>query len=301
MRIGVDLGGTKIEALALDDDGRERLRRRVATPRDDAEAIVGAVAELVRGLEAELGQRCSVGIGTPGALSHHTGLLRNSNTTCLNGRPLDVMLGAALEREVRLANDANCFALSEARDGAAAGASVVFGVILGTGTGGWCGRRRTAAGGPPPNRGRMGSQPPGVRRSRSSRPATAVAAAASRPTSRGRGIARDHVRRWRRRAGRGDDRPSGPTAGDALAARATLDRYLARLGRALASVINLLDPDVVVLGGGLSNIGRLYRDLPAELARHVFSDVVDVPLRQARHGDSSGVRGAAWLWPRRTT
>jgi len=290
MRIGVDLGGTKIEVVALDSTGAIRLRRRVRTPPSYA-GVIGAVVGLVSGAEAELGLRGTVGVGIPGSLSPATGLVRGANSTWLNGGRLDHDLAVALAREVRISNDANCLALSEAADGAGAGAESVFAVILGTGVGAgvviggrlvegfnriggewghnplpwmtpeeypgpscWCGQRgciETFLSGP------------------------ALAADADGPGSR--------------------DASGLPARGDAPA-RSALVRHADRLARALASVVNLLDPEVIILAGGVSNMAQLYEEVPRLLPRHVFSDVVRTRIVQARHGDSSGVLGAARLW-----
>ncbi|MCK6393162.1 ROK family protein [Zoogloea sp.] len=297
MRIGIDLGGTKIEIIALDDDGRTLARRRVATPQGDYAGTLAAVAGLVAAVESELGRRGSVGVGTPGALSRRSGLIKNANSTCLIGRPLLTDLQALLGRELRIANDANCFALSEAVDGAAAGAGVVFGVILGTGVGGGIVVKGQVLDGANGIAGEWGHSPlplpegddlplPACYCGRSGCVETYLS---------GPGMAADHARR------NGIGLPpeaivSGAAAGD-VACEATLQRYEARLARALAGVINLLDPDVIVLGGGLSNLARLHEHVPRLWGRHVFSDQVDTRLRAAAHGDSSGVRGAAWLWP----
>lgn len=302
MRIGIDLGGTKIEVIALADDGSVLLRRRIVTPRGDYLGTVMAIAGLVEAVETELHQRGTVGIGIPGAESLRTGLIKNANSTCLIGKPLRRDLQALLQREVRLANDANCFALSEAVDGAGRDAGVVFGVILGTGVGGGIvvnGRVVTGANAiagewghnPLPGAGDDGLPPPPCYCGRQGCIETYLS---------GPGLAADHARHA----------ASGPKANahiDAIAiaamanagdpaAEATLTRYLNRLGRALAGVVNLLDPDVIVLGGGLSGLTRLYRDLPAICGEHVFSDDFRTPIRAPVHGDSSGVRGAAWLW-----
>ncbi len=296
LRIGVDLGGTKMEVIALAADGRELLRRRLRTPQGDYAATIAAVAGLVKAAESELGRRGSVGIGIPGAESRASGLIKNANSTCLIGRPLRADLEALLQREVRLANDANCFTLSEAADGAGRGAEVVFGVILGTGVGGGIVAHGHILAGANAIAGEWGHNP------------LPLPQAADLPLSAcycgrhgcietylcGPALMRDH------------DRQTGETldpaeidrrasAGDA-ACEATLQRYEARLGRALAGVINLLDPQVVVLGGGLSNLQRLYRNLPACCGPHVFSDVFYTRIVPPAHGDSSGVRGAAWLW-----
>lgn len=296
MRIGVDLGGTKIEALAMDDDGRELLRRRTATPAGDYPATLQAVAVLVQGLEAALGRRGRVGVCTPGAVSPATGLIKNANSVCLNGTPLGADLERLLERPVRLANDANCFALSEAVDGAAAGARLVFGVIVGTGTGGGVvidgrvlpGRNAIA--------GEWGHNPlPWPTAEELPGPACYCGKHGCIETFlSGPGLERDHAALTGRRL---DAQAVAAAAdkGDAGAV-AALGRYVDRMARALAGVINILDPDVIVLGGGLSNVGRLYRDVPACWGRYVFSDGVATPLLPPRYGAASGVRGAAWLW-----
>jgi fructokinase len=296
VRIGVDLGGTKIEALALDDAGRESQRRRIATPRDDYAGTVEAVARLVEAIEIESGQRGSVGVGMPGAISPATGLVKNANSTWLNGRRLHEDFEARLQRPVRLANDANCFALSEAVDGAAAGAPVVFGVILGTGVGGGLvvlGRVLTGANAVA---GEWGHNPlPAPRDDERPGPDCYCGRAGCIETYlSGPGLAADH-RRATGEARSGEQVVAAATAGDA-GALASLERYADRLARGLATVINVADPDAIVLGGGLSRIARLYEDVPRLWSRHVFSDRVDTRLLPPAHGDSSGVRGAAWLW-----
>lgn len=300
MRIGIDLGGTKIEIVVLDEAGGERLRRRIATPRGDYAATIRAVAGLVAAAEAELGFRGSVGVGIPGTLSADTGLVKNANSTWLNGRPLDRDLARALGRPVRLANDANCLAQSEASDGAAAGARIVFAVILGTGVGGGiCIDGRVLAG---RNgiAGEWGHNPlPAPEPDELPGPACYCGRHGCIETFlSGPGFARDHAAR----TGAGEPPPTAEeiaaraAAGDA-AARASLARYEERLARALASVINILDPEVIVLGGGMSRLPGLYDTVPRLWARHIFSDTVRTVLKPALHGDSSGVRGAAWLWP----
>ena len=296
MRLGVDLGGTKIEIAALAGDGSERLRRRIPTPAG-YEAIVAAVARLVHDAEAELGMTCRVGIGTPGTWSRRDGRFRNSNTLCLNDRPLHADLQRALGREVRLANDANCFALSEAHDGAAAGANVVFGVILGTGVGGGIVVHGRVLDGPNGIAGEWGHNPlPLPAGADLPLPACYCGRAGCLETYlSGPGMAMDH----RRHGGAALDAPQIVAAAlqaDAACA-ATLERYCERLARGLAAVINVVDPDVIVLGGGLSNVVSLYTEVPRHWAPHVFSDRVDTRLVRNRHGDSSGVRGAALLWP----
>jgi fructokinase len=296
MRIGVDLGGTKIEAIALGEDGRELARRRVPTPRGDYPGTLEAVAGLVRAFEAERGRPGTVGVGIPGALSPATGLVKNSNCAWLQGRPLDHDLGALLGRPVRVANDANCFALSEATDGAGAGHRLVFGVILGTG----CGAGLVVDGkvhtGPNAVAGEWGHNPlpwpgpaewPGP-------PCSCGRTGCIETFVAGPGLARDF-----REAGGQALEPPGIVAlaqGGDPAAEAALARHEERLARALATVVNLLDPDVLVLGGGLSRMARLYERVPRLWQGWARSDRIDTPLLAPAHGDSSGVRGAAWLW-----
>jgi len=296
MRIGVDLGGTKIEAVALADDGREAARRRVATPAGSYEGTIAAVVGVVRAVEAEAGGRWPVGVGIPGALSPATGLVRNANSTWLNGRPLDRDLAAALGRPVRVANDANCFALSEALDGAAAGQDVVFGVILGTGVGGGIVVGGRVLTGPHALAGEWGHNPlPWARDDeRPGPPCWCGKHGCLETFLSGPGLQRDHA------AATGETLPPAAivaraAAGDA-AALATLERYEDRAARGLASVIDLLDPDAIVLGGGLSRVARLYREVSRRLGDWVFCDRLATPLLPPRHGDSSGVRGAARLW-----
>jgi fructokinase len=295
LRFGIDLGGTKIEIIALAQDGHELLRRRVATPKDDYGAILDAVAGLVHGAETELGDRGSVGIGTPGSISRATGLLRGSNSVCLNGKPIKSDLEALLRREVPITNDANCFALSEATDGAAAGAEVVFGVILGTGVGGGIVVRGYVLTGPNAIAGEWGHNPlpwpkdderPGC-------PCFAGHSGCIETFLSGPGIERDHLRATGE-ALTSHDIGARAAIGDA-ACEATMRRYEERLARALAHVVNILDPDVIVLGGGMSNVHRLYASVTALWGSWVFSDRVDTRLVKHRYGDSSGVRGAAWL------
>ena len=297
MRIGIDLGGTKIEIIAFDDDGRTLDRRRVATPQGDYAATLAAVAGLVEALEGGLGRRGTVGVGMPGTLSRASGLVKNANSTCLIGRPLRDDLQRLLGREVRLANDANCFALSEAVDGAAAGAAVVFGVIVGTGVGGGIVVHGQVLDGPNGIAGEWGHNPlPLPAGADLPLPACYCGRAGCIETYlSGPGMARDHVRAGGA-ASTAEALVAAAAAGDA-ACEATLQRYEQRLARALAGVVNLLDPDVIVLGGGLSNLDRLYASVPRLWLPHVFSDRVETRLVKAAHGDSSGVRGAAWLWP----
>jgi fructokinase len=297
MRIGVDLGGTKIEVAALDDSGAVVARRRVATPAHDYPATLATIRDLVGAVEAELGQTCSIGIAMPGALSPASGLIKNANSTCLIGHPFDRDLEAALGRAVRLANDADCFALSEAVDGAAAGARSVFGAILGTGVGGGIVIAGRLLAGANAIAGEWGHNPlPWPAQSESPGPRCycgklgCIESFLSGPA-----FAADH----QRATGRQQDAEAiarAAASGDA-AAEASLARYVDRLARGLASVINIIDPEVVVLGGGLSRIDSLYRLVPAAWGRYVFSDTVATRLLPPVHGDSSGVRGAAWLWP----
>jgi fructokinase len=297
MRIGVDLGGTKIEAAALDAAGRVLLRRRVATPAGDYAATVAAIRDLVGAVEGALGRSGTVGVAMPGALAPAAGLVKNANSTCLNGRPLDRDLAAALGRAVRLANDADCFALSEATDGAAASAATVFGAILGTGVGGGIVVRGRLLAGANAIAGEWGHNPlpwplpeewPGP-------PCWCGRTGCIETLLSGPGLAGDH-RRATGRAATGEAIAAAAAAGDGAAA-ATLARYEDRLARALAGIINVLDPEIIVLGGGLSRLERLYEAVPRLWARHVFSDRVATRLVPPRHGDASGVRGAAWLWP----
>jgi len=296
-RIGIDLGGTKIEAAVLGDDGSVRARRRVATPRDDYPATLRSIAALVEDLEAEMGSAAVVGVGMPGTISPATGLVKNANSVWLNGNPLAEDLRRVLPRPLRFANDANCFALSEAVDGAAAGAGAVFGVIVGTGTGGGVVVHGRIWTGPNAIAGEFGHNPlPWPNVDEGPGPLCYCGQTGCIETYlSGPGLSRDHERA----TGQSLDAAgiAARAASGDMAAEATLRRYEDRMARALASVVNILDPDVVVLGGGLSNLSRLYAAVPRLWTRYVFSDRVDTRLVSPRHGDSSGVRGAAWLWP----
>lgn len=300
IRIGIDLGGTKIEGIALDANGAILDRRRVATPTGDLAATIAAIRDLVVDIEGRVGLapslRTPVGIATPGSLSPQSGLLRNSNSTCLNGAPLDRLLAAALDRPVRLANDANCFALSEARDGAGAGAATVFGVILGTGVGGGIVVGGHVLAGGNGNAGEWGHNPlPSPMDDERPGPACYCSRAGCIETFlSGPGMARDHALRYNEAGGDAGTLFARAAAGEP-AAKASAARYVDRLARSLATVINLLDPDVIVLGGGLSKVAALYTEVPAIWRRWIFSDVVSTRLVPPVHGDSSGVRGAAWL------
>lgn len=295
MRIGVDLGGTKIEAAVLDEAGEFRFRERLDTPRGDYDATLRTIALLVRRAQAVAGKGASIGVGTPGSISPFTGLIRNANSQVLNGRPLDRDLERLLGQPIRLANDADCFALSEATDGAAAGSQLVFGVILGTGVGGGVvvgGRLLRGGNGVA---GEWGHNPlPWTGDQDRPVPACWCGKQGCIETwLSGPALAADH----RRVSGESLTVPQiveGAAAGDS-ACESTLARYEDRLARALAGVINLLDPEVIVLGGGLSRLQRLYLGVPAHWSRHVFSDRVATRLLPPRYGDSSGVRGAAWL------
>ena len=299
MRIGIDLGGTKIEALAIDRDGKELLRYRVPTPREDYAGTVAAMVGLVERIEHETGAVGTVGAGIPGSVSRRTGLVKNANSTWLNGMPFDRDLSDAMGREVRVANDANCLAVSEATDGAAAGRQVVFAVILGTGCGGGVALQGHVHAGINGVGGEWGHNPlpwasgyevPGP-------PCYCGKRGCLETWLSGTGLARDFLEVTGRQM-KGPDIMSACEAGDAEAI-AAVARLEDRLARALATVVNILDPDVFVFGGGLSKATRIYRELPILLPKYVFGGECETPLLQAKFGDSSGVRGAAWLWPDR--
>jgi fructokinase len=300
--LGVDLGGTKIEIAALSrDDGAIRLRERIATPRGGYDVVLQAIAALVRGAEARLGASAlPLGIGIPGCISPTTGLVKGANSTGLNGHALDRDLQQLLQRPVRVDNDANCLAASEAVDGAAAGQRVVFAVILGTGVGAGIAIDGRAWPGPQGIAGEWGHNPAPLVEGDEQVPRLRCwcgRGECNETLLSGPGLAADHARH----GGGAIDAPAivaaaaAAAAGDA-AAQASVVRYRERLARALAQVINVLDPSAIVLGGGMSNIDALYDDVPQRWAPHVFSDTVTTPLLRAKHGDSSGVRGAAWLW-----
>ncbi len=294
MRIGIDLGGTKIEGLALAHDGRELGRLRLPTPRHDYAKTLEAIASIVAALERETGQRGTVGIGIPGTISRLTGLVKNANSTWLNGQPLSRDLERALDRVLRFANDANCFALSEATDGAAAGADVVFGAILGTGCGGGIAVHQRVLVGGNGIAGEWGHNPiPAPRDGEWPGPACYCGKTGCiEMFLSGPGLSADYARS----SGAALDAMeiAARAERDPLAA-AALERYEERLARALTAVINLLDPDVIVLGGGLSNITRLYSNVPP-LWQPFGGEPARTRLVRAKHGDSSGVRGAAWLY-----
>ncbi|MBL70403.1 MAG: fructokinase [Rhodobiaceae bacterium] len=294
MRFGLDLGGTKMEAVLLDDTGEIVWRERRPTPAEDYQAIIETIAALVAQAAIETAQEMTVGIGMPGSLSPKTGLVRNSNTQCLNGQAIKQDLESAMAREVRLANDANCFALSEATDGAGAGAQSVFAVIIGTGCGGglvFDGKLQNGANG---IGGEWGHNPlaaptadelPGP-------PCYCGRHGCNEVWISGSGFARDHE------AIAGEKLTAEQIiASDSAAAKASFERLCDRIARALGAVINVVDPDVIVLGGGLSNVDALYTHIPEIWDGYIFSDVIETRLVKNKHGDASGVRGAAWLWP----
>lgn len=293
--LGIDLGGTKIEIIALDENGEECLRRRVPTPRGSYEDTLATIRDLVAGAESELGVTGTLGIGHPGAISPATGVIKNSNSVWLNGKPLDRDLQALLDRPIAFENDANCLGLSEATDGAGAGRDVVFTVILGTGVGGAVVVHGRVVRGANAIAGEWGHNPLQWPED-DERPGPACYCGLSgciETWLSGTGLAADHARRYGgeltaaeivARSGEGDAN-----------ALVSVERYERRLARCLASVINALDPDIIVLGGGMSNIDRLYTSIPALWSAHVFSDAVATDLRKSLHGDSSGVRGAAWI------
>ena len=297
MRIGIDLGGTKIEGIALDESGQTKSRRRIVAPRGDYGETVRAITGLVHAIERELAVIATVGVGIPGTISAATGLIKNSNSTWLNGTVLALDLPKILERPVRFANDANCFALSEATDGAAAGASTVFGVIVGTGTGGGIVVNKQVMVGSNAIAGEWGHNSlPWPRPGESPGYACYCGRSGCIETFlSGPGLSRDYSTATGTSA-TPEEILAAADRGESGAAL-SLERYEDRFARALASVINVLDPEVIVLGGGLSNIDRLYTTLPPRLGAYVFSDIVVTRIVRALHGDSSGVRGAAWLWP----
>ena len=296
MRLGIDLGGTKTEILALNDQGEELLRRRVATPKDDYPASLISIRDLVYLAEAELGESGTVGIGTPGSQSPASGLLRNCNSTWLNGQAFKQDMEALLGREIRISNDANCFALSEATDGAGADATTVFGVIIGTGCGGGIVVNNKLVDGPNACGGEWGHNPlpwPEDGELRSTQCWCGLHGCIETFLS-GTGFANDYEREFGSRI----DAPQivqAANGGDENA-EIIVRRYESRLARGLAHIINIIDPDVIVLGGGMSNVERLYKNVPAIWPDYVFSDTSLTRLLAPKFGDSSGVRGAAWLW-----
>lgn len=298
IRIGIDLGGTKIEVLAIDRDGRELARHRVPTPRHDYEGSIKLMASLVAQIEDETGRSGTVGVAIPGSISSVTGLIKNANSVWLNGRPLDQDLSAAMGREVRCVNDANCLAVSEATDGAGEGAAVVFAAILGTGTGAGIAFRGRVHNGPNGVAGEWGHNPlPWPSAEEFPGPACYCGKHGCLETwISGSGLENDYARTFGTKL-KGPEILALSVKGD-VRAEAAMRRYESRLTRGLAHVINVLDPDVIVLGGGMSRIERLYPALNAGLKDYVFGKEFATPIRPALHGDSSGIRGAAWLWPK---
>ncbi|ECF6074424.1 fructokinase [Salmonella enterica subsp. houtenae] len=300
MRIGIDLGGTKTEVIALDDAGEQRFRHRLPTPREDYRQTIETIAALVDMAEQATGQIGSVGIGIPGSLSPYTGVVKNANSTWLNGQPFDNDVSRRLKREVRLANDANCLAVSEAVDGAAAGAQTVFAVIIGTGCGAGVALNGRAHIGGNGTAGEWGHNPlpwmdDDELRYREEIPCYCGKQGCIETFISGTGFATDY-QRLSGKALKGDEIIRLVDAQDAVAELA-LSRYELRLAKALSHVVNILDPDVIVLGGGMSNVERLYKTVPSLMKSFVFGGECETPVRKAQHGDSSGVRGAAWLWP----
>lgn len=297
VRIGIDLGGTKIAGIALAADGTTRAETRVPTPRGDYAGTLDAIADLVVRLERQAGATgASVGVGMPGAVSRATGLIKNANSVWLTGKPFAEDLAARLGRPVRVENDANCLAVSEAVDGAGAGEAVVWAIILGTGVGSGIALRGQALTGRNAISGEWGHNPlPWPRDDERPGPACYCGRHGCIETwLSGPGLAADFLRQTGE-AVTGEAIVARAEAGDALAT-AAMARYRDRLGRGIAHVVNILDPDAIVLGGGLSRVGSLVAALPGAIAPHVFSDRFDTPVRASRHGDASGVRGAAWLW-----
>jgi fructokinase len=298
MRLGIDVGGTKIEIIALDHAGRELLRRRVPTPQGEYDETVRTLRDLVTGAEADLGMKGTVGVAIPGTISPRTGLVKNANSTRLVGHPLDQDLGAALGREIRMANDANCFALSEATDGAGAGHDVVFGVIAGTGVGGGVCVHGRVLNGAHAIAGEWGHNPlprPSLEEVAEAPSCYCGKAGCIESWCSGPALAAQ----YRARTGRalnGGEIAKGAAEGDPDCV-AVFETFLDRFARSLATLVNVLDPDAIVLGGGLSNIEALYAELPARVERYAFTPEGLGLIVKNRHGDSSGVRGAAWLWP----
>ncbi len=300
MRIGIDLGGTKTEVIALSDQGEQLFRHRLPTPREDYRQTIETIATLVAMAEQATGQQGTVGMGIPGSISPYTGVVKNANSTWLNGQPFDKDLSLRLEREVRLANDANCLAVSEAVDGAAAGAQTVFAVIIGTGCGAGVALNGRAHIGGNGNAGEWGHNPLPWMNDDELRYRAEVHCYCGKQGCietfiSGTGFATDYQRlsgkgltgsEIMRLVGEGDEK-----------AELALSRYEQRLAKSLAHVVNILDPDVIVLGGGMSNAERLYQTVPDLVKQWVFGGECETPIRKAMHGDSSGVRGAAWLWP----
>jgi len=296
IRIGIDLGGTKIEGIALSEAGEELFRHRISTPQGDYQGILHSITDLIKQIETNTSDKGSIGICTPGALSPATGLLRNSNSVCMNGKPVLDDLQELIQREIRIANDANCFALSEAVDGVAKNASVVFGVIIGTGTGAGVVVDKKVLVGPNAIAGEWGHNPlPWPKDVELPGPECYCGKSGCIETwLSGPGIVRDHE--LHNNVFLDAETLDGKARFGDEEANETLQRYENRMARSLAHVINIIDPDAIVLGGGMGNIKRLYKNVPEIWGEYVFSDVVNTKLLAPAHGDSSGVRGAAWLW-----
>ena len=295
IRFGIDLGGTKLEILALDTTGKELYRKRIATPQGDYDATLKCIHDLVLQAESHLGDKGSLGICTPGAISPASGLLRNSNSTCLNHKPFLEDLKNTLQRDIRIANDANCFTLSEACDGNAKHSSIVFGVIVGTGCGGGIVINKALIDGPNAITGEWGHNPlPYADKNESNNQCWCGKYACIETFLSGSGFSNDYTQYT------GTNKTSEEIVHDALDQQSDaiecLQRYEDRMARSLAHVINILDPHTIVLGGGMSNIDRLYQNVPALWQKYIFSDTVSTKLVPPKFGDSSGVRGAAWLW-----
>lgn len=300
MRIGIDLGGTKTEVIALSSEGNALFRHRISTPRNDYPATVQAIVDLVRLAEEKTGQTGTVGLGIPGTISPYTQRVKNANSTWLNGQPLDKDLAQALNRDIRIANDANCLAVSEAVDGAGAGQALVFGVIIGTGSGAGVAINGASRIGGNGNAGEWGHNPlpwmdEDELRYRAEVPCYCGQQGCIETFVSGTGFAIDY-QRLSGVARKGADIITLLEQQDPVAALA-MSRYEIRLAKSLAQVVNLIDPDVIVLGGGMSNVDRLYQTVPTLMKKWVFGDECETPVLKAMHGDSSGVRGAAWLWP----
>lgn len=300
MRIGIDLGGTKTEVIALSGEGKELFRHRISTPRDDYQATVQAIVDLVRLAEEKTGQTGTVGLGIPGTISPYTQRVKNANSTWLNGQPLDKDLAQALNRDIRIANDANCLAVSEAVDGAGAGHALVFGVIIGTGSGAGVAINGASRIGGNGNAGEWGHNPlpwmdEDELRYRAEVPCYCGQQGCIETFVSGTGFAMDY-QRLSGVARKGAEIVKLLEQQDPVAALA-MSRYEIRLAKSLAQVVNLIDPDVIVLGGGMSNVDRLYQTVPTLMKKWVFGGECETPVLKAMHGDSSGVRGAAWLWP----
>ncbi|WP_210530791.1 fructokinase [Pantoea ananatis] len=300
MRIGIDLGGTKTEVIALSGEGKELFRHRISTPRDNYRATVQAIVDLVRLAEEKTGQTGTVGLGIPGTISPYTQRVKNANSTWLNGQPLDKDLAQALNRDIRIANDANCLAVSEAVDGAGAGQALVFGVIIGTGSGAGVAINGASRIGGNGNAGEWGHNPlpwmdEDELRYRAEVPCYCGQQGCIETFVSGTGFAIDY-QRLSGVARKGAEIVKLLEQQDPVAALA-MSRYEIRLAKSLAQVVNLIDPDVIVLGGGMSNVDRLYQTVPTLMKKWVFGGECETPVLKAMHGDSSGVRGAAWLWP----